>query len=319
MKKHFYLLVNQKAGSGYGKRTAEKLITQLKSGNLPFTAYYTEYAGHEKELVQQLATDVLIPWTEQQEQENFPLLVVLGGDGTLHHVLNALAPFDATIPVAYIPCGSGNDFARGIGIHKQPEKAFVQLLKAQSPKPLSIIHYKEAIQEIEGFATNNVGLGIDAAIVEKANRSTRKHRLNKFRLGSLAYIFSVLSVLFTQKGFPVLAEINGRQITFKRAFLCTVTNHPYFGGGVAIAPMADPYKESLDLVIVERVHFLKLFWLICLLLRKKQMHSKYFHHFQSKKIRVVSTIPEFIHTDGEILGKNSCDLSFWTEKRLFWF
>lgn len=319
MEKHFHLLVNPKAGSGYGQRTAERLTKQLESANLSFTTYYTNFAGHEKEIVRQLATNTLVPWTKEQDQPIFPLLVVLGGDGTLHQALNALAPFDPTIPIGYIPCGSGNDFARGVGIHKQPEKAFVQLLKAEQPRQLSIIHYKEAIQEIEGFATNNIGLGIDAAIVEKANHSQKKHQLNKFRLGSLVYVCSVLSVLFTQKGFPILAEINGKTIAFKRAFLCTVTNHPYFGGGIAIAPTADPYKDSLDLVVVERVNFFKLFWLILLLFRKKQMQSTDFHHFQSKKMRVVSTIPQFIQIDGEILGKNSYDLSFWTEKRLFWF
>lgn len=51
----------------------------------------------------------------------------------------------------------------------------------------------------------------------------------------------------------------------------------------------------------------------------KQGKSKHFHHFQSSKIRIVSTIPQTIHADGEILGKRSIDMVYTTQKRLFWF
>ena len=112
--------------------------------------------------------------------------------------------------------------------------------------------------------------------------------------------------------------MNGKQYTFNRAFLCTVTNHPYFGGGVSIMPTANPRKAVVDLVVVERINIFKILWLIFLLLRQKQGKSKHFHHFQSSKIRIVSTIPQTIHADGEILGKRSIDMVYTTQKRLFY-
>lgn len=319
MKKHFYLIINENAGSGTGRKAAEKIIKQLQTATIDYTTFYTEYAGHETEIAQNLAQDILIPWSSEQEDDLFPLLVVLGGDGTLHSVLNALLPFDPLIPIGYIPCGSGNDFARGSGIARQPEKAFFQLLKAESPQEIQVITYTESIQEETGLAVNNVGIGLDAAIVNAANTSARKSALNKFNMGSLSYIFSILKVLFTQKGFPILIEVNGKTLEFGRAFLCTVTKHPYFGGGVPIAPVADPRKPVLDFVLVERVNMFKIFWLIVLLIQKKQMHSKYFHHIQSSKLRIVSTVPQYVHADGEILGKRSTDFTFGTSGRYFWF
>lgn len=319
MKKHFYLVINEKAGGGTGHLAAEKISKQLQTVNIDYTTYYTEYAGHETEIVQSLAQDTLIPWDDELEIETFPLLVVLGGDGTLHSVINALKSFDSKIPIGYIPCGSGNDFARGVGISRQTEKAFLQLLKAETPQKIQLITYAESIQDEAGLAVNNIGIGLDAAIVNAANTSTSKSTLNKFNMGSLSYIFSILKVLFTQKGFPILVEINGKKIEFDRAFLCTVTKHPYFGGGVSIAPMADPRKPVLDFVLVERINLFKIFWLILLLIQKKQMQSKYFHHFQSSKFRIISTVPEYVHADGEILGKRSTDISFGTTSRLFWF
>ena len=319
MKKHFYLVVNENAGGGTGKKAAEKIIKQLKTATIDHTVFYTEYAGHEQIIVQNLAETTLLPWSNDLELDSFPLLVVLGGDGTFHSVINALQTFDHTIPLGYIPCGSGNDFARGAGISRQTEKAFVQLLKAEQPQELQVITYNESVQEEIGIALNNVGIGLDAAIVHVANDSASKHALNKFNLGSFTYIFSILNVLFTQKGFPIRVEVNGQTLEFNHAFLCTVTNHPYFGGGVAIAPLADSRKPVLDLVLVERINLFKIFWLIILLVLKKHMKSKYVHHFQSSKLRIVSTVPQYIHADGEILGERSTDFSFGTETRLFWF
>ncbi|MBG4116204.1 diacylglycerol kinase family lipid kinase, partial [Pseudomonas aeruginosa] len=86
-----------------------------------------------------------------------------------------------------------------------------------------------------------------------------------------------------------------------------------------IMPTANPRKAVVDLVVVERINIFKILWLIFLLLRQKQGKSKHFHHFQSSKIRIVSTIPQTIHADGEILGKRSIDMVYTTQKRLFWF
>ncbi len=54
----------------------------------------------------------------------YPLLVVIGGDGTLHQVVSELQLEQQQIPVAYIPAGSGNDFARSIELPREPEKHF---------------------------------------------------------------------------------------------------------------------------------------------------------------------------------------------------
>ncbi|WP_086349157.1 diacylglycerol/lipid kinase family protein [Candidatus Enterococcus clewellii] len=319
MEKHLYLIINKEAGSGNGKKVADKLEKQLALLSVKHTIFYTEYAGHERLIVQQLAVETLVPWQEAQEHDLFPLLVIMGGDGTLHSAVNALYEIDPTIPVGYLPCGSGNDFARGTGIERQLEKGLSQILRAEEPQIIQVIRYEDAVQNEKGFAVNNVGIGLDAAIVQAANTSKTKQTLNKFNMGSLSYLFSILKVLFTQKGFPILVDINGKSMEVSRAFLCTVTNHPYFGGGVAIAPTADPRKPIFDLVLVERINIFKIFWLIYLLSRKKHMESKNFHHYQTSKLRIVSTIPEYVHADGEILGEQNLDITFTIHEGLFWF
>ncbi|MGM0123306.1 hypothetical protein IGI37_000672 [Enterococcus sp. AZ194] len=323
MQFHYHFLINPTAGSGSAEKIVKRIIELTSQRGFPYTTYFTEYAGHEQRIAEQLAQNTLIPWKSEHladldETSSYPLLVVIGGDGTLHQVVNAFYRLNVEIPVAYIPAGSGNDFARGIGLPKEAEKAFWQIVKTPFPREVSMITYDEKIQDEQGVVINNVGIGLDAAIVHATNDSATKKRLNKYNLGSLAYIVSIIKVLFTQKGFPIMVEINGQQMNFAKAFLCTTTNHPYFGGGVAIAPTANAEKNQLDFVLVERINIFKIFWLILLLLRKKHMESKHFHHFTGNKLRIVSTMPEYGQADGEVMGSRSFDIHFALKKQWIW-
>lgn len=316
---HYHILINQASGSGHGGKVSDKIIQLLAEKHQAFTTYFTDHAGHELTLAEELANSTLRPWTGEAEEAPFPLLVVIGGDGTLHQVLNQFYLMNKELPVAYIPAGSGNDFARGIGLPRDPEKALQAILAASEPTSINVLTYHEQINDERGVFVNNIGIGLDAAIVAATNDSLTKKTLNKYNLGSLAYISSILKVLFTQKGFPILAEINGKKIEFCKTFLCTTTNHPYFGGGVGIAPMADPYKENLDLVVVERIAMWKIFRLIIQLVRKKHTRSRYFHHYSGTKLRIVSTIPEYGQADGEVMGKRPFDIYFATKQQQIWF
>ena len=130
---HYHILINPAAGSGNAEKTAEKIIQLLDEGDYTYTPYYTEGPGDEKEIVDRL-TNLLSPWSETCEKDHidnsFHLLVVIGGDGTLHQVVNEFFALGLQLPVSYIPAGSGNDFARGIGLSREPEKAFEQITSA---------------------------------------------------------------------------------------------------------------------------------------------------------------------------------------------
>lgn len=317
---HYYLLVNQAAGSGTGKKVAEKIIPLLEQKKLTYSIYYSEYKGHDAQIAEELAKKTLIAWTEEvQEQDDiFPLLVVIGGDGTLHQVLNTFYHLGVDFPVAYIPAGSGNDFARGIGLPRNAVKALENILSTHQPQEINLLSYEEKVSEKQGIVVNNFGIGLDAAIVHATNHSNAKKQLNKYHLGSFSYLLSILRVFFCQKGFPILVDIGGKQIAFDKAFLCTATNHPYFGGGVAIAPTAEIAKSTIDLVVVERINLFKILWIVLLLLQKKQMKSKNFHHFTTSKLRILSTVPQYGQEDGEDMEKQPFDLQLSTKKQLFW-
>ncbi len=313
-----HLIVNEHAGAGKGGQTAKLVIDNLEKQQIAYTVYKTEHPKHAIDLAAAVAAEKLVPWHEEtNKQEPFPLLVVIGGDGTLHEVVNALAE-QPLIPVAYIPAGSGNDFARAAKISRQPEEALRHLLTTTKPKELTILSYTEAIAEEQQLFVNNVGIGLDAAIVAAANASENKARLNKFNFGSLSYLSAALKILFRQKGFPISVSANGQTTAFEHAFLCTTTNHPYFGGGVAIDPLADVTQDEFSLIVVERIPLIKIFYLILLLIRKKHLTSAHVHRFVSRHLQIVSTVPQAGQTDGEEMGVRPYDIQFSTAKRLFW-
>ena len=72
----------------------------------------------------------------------FPLLIIVGGDGTLHQVLDTFYQMEVEFPVAYIPAGSGDDFARGQAFQKS-QKGLQLILAAQSPEKVHIMAYEE--------------------------------------------------------------------------------------------------------------------------------------------------------------------------------
>jgi YegS/Rv2252/BmrU family lipid kinase len=314
---HYHILINPAAGSGNAAKTAEKIIHLLDDGDYTYTPYYTERPGDEREIVNRLS-DLLSPWSEFCEKDHvdnsFHLLVVIGGDGTLHQVVNQFFTLDLQLPVSYIPAGSGNDFARGIGLSRDPEKAFEQITSAIQPQPINVFHYDEKISEEQGIILNNVGIGLDALIVATTNASNSKKVLNKYRLGSASYALYLVKAIFTQKTFPILVELNGQTLNFERTFLCTTTNIPYFGGGIAIAPMADPKKEAIDLVVVEKPNMLAILRFLLQLVRKKHTQNKHYRHFTSSKIRIVSVVPQYGQADGENMGERSFDMNFSTAK-----
>ena len=166
---------------------------------------------------------------------------------------------------------------------------------------------------------NSLGIGIDGAIIYQTVQADKKALFNSFLAAKLVYIVPLFKALFTQRGFPVLIEANGQEFNFKKAFLCTMTNHPYFGGGIAIAPMADSQSSELECLVVEKHGPLKILFLILLLIFKKQEKSKAFVHFPTTKLRIVSITQQYCQIDGEVIPHNAFDFTLQPKKQMMWF
>lgn len=309
---NYEIILNQLAGSGRARTVWPKLQQQLAQAQVSYRVHYTQYAGHANRLAREILLRQTVPI----------ILLIIGGDGTLHEALNGAAQLaNNRALLAYIPCGSGNDFARGVGINLDPITALQHLLTQPQQHTIDIGVCKNLQNHRWCVFSNNIGIGFDAHVVHRTNLSASKRYLNKYHLGSFAYIASLVGAFFKQSAFPIKITTPQSQTSFKRAFLVTTTNHPYFGGGVPIMPQAKVNDGRLDLVVVERISVLAFIGLFALMLLPGHLHThfKVVHHFQAETLTITSTTAQFGQADGEDLGKRPFQFQFSVRQQQFIF
>ncbi|MEG0781421.1 diacylglycerol kinase family protein [Carnobacterium sp.] len=311
MKKIIYhFIVNEHSGSGNGLKIWQKILPIMEKKEISYQKYTSTFAGETIELVEKIAKKINID----------ERLVVIGGDGTLHEAIQGLGETYQNLPIGYIPAGSGNDFARGVGISRKPLKALEQLLNAETFRSIDVIEFSEENTGKTGYFVNNIGLGFDALIVKLTNHSTSKAWLNKYNLGSLAYLSSLIKAYFHQPNFPIVIDVDGQSHYLDKAFLVTTTNHSFFGGGVNIAPMAKPTNGLIDVIIVSKIPIIKIaFLFVLMMLGGRHTRFKSVLHFNGKDIRIETKMPENGQADGEELGSQLFNLHFTPTSRYFWF
>jgi YegS/Rv2252/BmrU family lipid kinase len=167
-------------------------------------------------------------------------VVMAGGDGSLHLLVAALeaaGELSAAEPVGLLPLGTGNDFARTVGIPLDPAEAAAALL-AGRPRPLDLI-----VDDAGGVVVNVVHLGIGA---QAAARATAL----KDRLGKAAYAVGSAVAGVEERGWALRVEVDGLVVHDERPVLMVgVCNGRTIGGGAEIAPEAVPDDGLLDVVI----------------------------------------------------------------------
>ena len=299
MKYHF--IINPCAGGGKAWTAWHQVQTALAAKpGIQFDHATSQYAGHPRELAIQAV-----------QRGDCDCLVVVGGDGTLHEVITGLIATqqEEPLPVGYIPAGTGNDFARGYGIATEPRQALDQILTNQHPHWINIGHYHDFSRECEGIFLNNFGIGFDAAIVHATNHSWAKAFLNRHHLGTFAYIYKAVRVFFAQPAFRVVVDDDGHQRTFNHAFLLVASNHPYISGGVRIAADQRIDRRELELVVVEKRHWLTLLWAMLMFASGQLVDSRFAHLFRGTQLRYAVTPAQYGQIDGDEPGKHPFDLA----------
>ena len=172
-------------------------------------------------------------------------IVVVGGDGTCSRVANAILQRGSGCRLGVIPCGTGNDFAKTLGVgNLAPEDAAAIVARPQS----SQIDVGRADRH---YFLNSCGFGFDASVLE-ATKNVR------FLKGNTVYIYSALAQLFSYRGISVSVNA-GPNSARRKMLMVTVSNGKFLGGAFRIAPLASVLDGMLDVAffgdsnIVERV------------------------------------------------------------------
>lgn len=167
-------------------------------------------------------------------------LVVAGGDGTLHRVVNGLrARGRADVPIGLVPLGTGNDLARGVGLPLEP-RAAAERVGRGTPHRLPVALHGDSGEAI----LNNAHAGI-------GERAARRAGGLKSRLGALAYPTGAVLAGIRAEASSVVVRANDDAPYEGTALAVVVALGPSAGGGHRVAPEAEPAEPVLDVVLVE--------------------------------------------------------------------
>lgn len=166
------------------------------------------------------------------------IVAAFGGDGTVSQVMNGLLGSDSALAV--IPGGTGNDFARTLGLGTDLHLALDALARGFRRR-VDVGSWRRGDQS--GAFLNVSGLGFDAEVADRINRGYRHVR------GSLAYFMAILATLRSFRPRLLQGIVDGEPFE-THAMLCALANAQSYGGGLRIAPQASLDDGLLDLVIV---------------------------------------------------------------------
>jgi diacylglycerol kinase (ATP) len=228
------VLSNPTSGGGAGQRYRELTLELLKERSIPFRDITSSsYTAAQEELRRSL-------------NDQIKGVIVVGGDGMVHLAVQELA--SSKIPLALVPAGTGNDFARSLGhnLEKPLENLKVALLSSPEAVDLGVVNDK--------FFAEILSTGFDSIVNERANSFKRIK-------GRMKYNIAILLVLSTFKPKTYRFRIDG--ITFEsKAMLIAVSNGQSYGAGMRITPDASINDGQFDVMIlgpVSRFEFLRVF------------------------------------------------------------
>ena len=251
MEQFLHLIVNKQSRNS--EAAFKKLLVQIPRYTQNYKIYTTNTINELDEVVENLKLNAAPS----------DLVIVIGGDGSLNHLVTLFEKHNLENYIGYIPSGSGNDFARAHHMPLDTDSAIKHIFELKEPKEVSILH---AVQgEIEHFAVNSIGIGIDGLVISQLNKRSLKKVL-----GPTSYISGVVSAFVQQEKFPITIKVDEGIYTFDHVQLALIANNPYFGGGIKIAPDTDGTDDTLDVVIGEDVSGRDLVSILRRLISKKK-------------------------------------------------
>ncbi|WP_405100510.1 diacylglycerol/lipid kinase family protein [Oceanobacillus sp. FSL H7-0719] len=281
----YVFIVNPHAGNGKANFIFEHLQKSTIFEQLNSKYYYSEYEGHAEEIAASLITE-----------KNITVIIVIGGDGTIYEVMNGLGKTD--IPIGFIPGGSGNDFARGVGIKGTPEEILQKVIDGKYIVNYWLGNYTRDNGKTRYFV-NSIGFGFDAQTAYAANNSPYKRIFNQYKLGAGSYIIAILQILKSFKRMRVDVTLDGKKRTIEDCWLVSIGNHPYYGGGMKIMPNAKVQPEKFSVLIIHSMSKLKVLTLFMTVFTGKHVRLKGVELLEAKSLEIYSGVPIYTQVDGQ--------------------
>ncbi|HSK97402.1 MAG TPA: YegS/Rv2252/BmrU family lipid kinase [Euzebyales bacterium] len=215
-------------------------------------------------------------------------IIVGGGDGSLHLLVNALGGLGRLedIAVGLVPLGTGNDFAAAAGIPAEPLAAARRCLDGE-PTTVDVIRADDG-----EYVVNAAHAGVGAVAAERAQGV-------KAFAGRLAYPLGAIQAAATEAGWAVTLQLDGEGIFQGDMLLTMVANGSRIGGGTHLEPNADPFDGMIDVLLIEALPLHERPGLGLDLQRGTHLERSDVHHWRGRQLHLQGT--DISHNrDGEL-------------------
>lgn len=277
MRRNIIFLVNPISGTSKKDSVLKEIEKVAKEKELPHQFVPTNAEGDYEFLKDKIA------------KEKVTDIVIIGGDGTVNQVTDALR--GTSVRFGIIPQGSGNGLAFSAGISKKPLQALEHIINAKT-KPV------DAFLINEHYSCMLSGIGLDAKVAHDfATKASR---------GLITYTQQTFINYFKAHPYQFEVTVNGFSF-FTEAFFISIANSNQFGNNVTIAPHANLSDGLLDVVIVQKMNKAKLPFAVLKQLRGNNKLQQFVEditkktvlNFQTTSLNIKNLKLAPLHVDGE--------------------
>ena len=231
-------------------------------------------------------------------KDGYDALYVAGGDGTLNAALRGVIREGSRIPIGVVPFGTGNDFAKALGLGEQPEPAIEALLEAR------VVDVDIGMLNDRPFANTSAGgfiADVSATLTEGLKDAT----------GKLAYLIGGARALFGTEPFSAHLTVRdgaGGQPSpaSMDVQMFAVCNSGYIGGGYVLAPDAIIDDGLVDVLVVPRMSMLEFVGVLQRLAAGSDVGNQGIQRFKASSFDLEFSRRVRVNTDGELFETERC-------------
>lgn len=276
------VIVNPAAGRGRGWQMLSRIRETFAEAGVT-AVEVTERAGDERRLAEKALAD------------GCRTLVAVGGDGTWSNVAGAILDSEADCRLALLAAGTGNDFAKTLGV-PAGDIAATAKLAVEGPDE------RVDVGRIEGRHFLNIaGFGFDIAVLEDCARI-------RWMSGGSLYLVSALRQLFGYRGVEIEVGSPAGRRDRSRHLMLIVANARHFGGAFHIAPKADLTDGRLDAISILDTPPLKRLGMFAAVTRGTHLERRRVISEQAERFTLRFASPPAYETDGEYRRAASAEL-----------
>jgi diacylglycerol kinase (ATP) len=220
------------------------------------------------------------------------MVIAAGGDGTLNEVVNGISDRFDDIAIALLPLGTGNDFARSLGLPFEIQAA-LDIIAAAKFRHVDVVRVNKGERHFLNVSAGGFSGLVDENLTPESKESW----------GPLAYLRSAAIAFAQLQAYDAAIAIDDRECLSLNVYNVVVANGRFVAGGLPIAPEASIDDGELDLVLLRETSPARLALLVPKLVNGSHLHDEpSVIYRRAKGVRINSRCGMPFNVDGELIG-----------------